>query len=364
MFEFSKPRVAIVYGFWGQNIGNAFFNIGGRWIAEQIFPGQVAEILDQPGYRTFNRKSKGNPPGDFGLLAKLDVEYLILQGPMLTLSFRTLWEPTFKALKARGTKIILLSAAFFRYTEDEIAAVKSFLKEYPPCLISTRDGDSYQIIKDLAPHTYSGIDSAFFAPLAYNPVRFATAPYLCLNFDQYPEPDFTVQTLSQQAPESFEKSFEVLGKRWFAKQPKLINRLAGAGQWQCYVAAMLDFRNLPTQIGGLEVIRTDHRFNPHITWKVYQHPNAVASDEPFTYFSLYAGAQLTLSDRVHACVATLAFGNPAMLYHPTPRARLFARVGLTEIRDRPCVLDQQYLNGERDAEVAFLKGAISEIERT
>ncbi len=361
MFAFTKPRVAMVYGFWGQNIGNAFFNIGGRWIAEQIFPGQVSEILDQPGYRTFNRKSKGNPAKDFGLLSKLDVEYLILQGPMLTTTFRTLWEPTFKALQARGTKIILLSAAFFRYTEDEIAAVKSFLKQYPPCLISTRDGDSYQLIKDLAPHTYSGIDSAFFAPKAYSPVRFATAPYICLNFDQYPEPNLTVLNSNDRGPASFDKSFESLGKKWYATQPKLINRLAGAGQWQCYLGAMLDFRSMPTEIAGFEVIRADHRFNPHITWKVYQHPNAVASDEPFTYFSLYAGAQLTLSDRVHACVATLAYGNPAMLYHPTPRARLFARVGLDKIREQPCTLDLEYLNKERDAEVAFLKQAVASI---
>lgn len=349
----------MVYGFWGQNIGNAFFNIGGRWIAEQLFPGQVAEILDQPGYRTFNRKSKGNPAKDFGLLSKIDVDYLILQGPMLTSTFRTLWEPTFKALRARGTKIILLSAAFFQYSEKEIADATGFLKEYPPHIISTRDGDSYSHIQGLAPYTYSGIDSAFFAPKAYTPVRFDTRPYICLNFDQYPEPNLVVQENGANPPKSYDRQFTALNRQWYATQPGFINRFAGRGQWQCYLAALMDFRKLPNEIGGFEVIRTDHRFNPHITWKVYQHPNAVASDEPFTYFSLYAGTQLTLSDRVHACVATLAYGNPAMLYHPTPRARLFARVGLGEIRERPMTLDQAYLEQERMNEIKFLKDAVN-----
>lgn len=358
MHNLARPRVAMVYGFWGQNIGNAFFNIGGRWIAEQLFPGQVSEILDQPGYRTFNRKSKGNPAKDFGLLSKIDVDYLILQGPMLTSTFRTLWEPTFKALRAKGTKIILLSAAFFQYSEKEIADATSFLKEYPPFIISTRDADSFSHIQGLAPHTYSGIDSAFFAPKAYTPVKFDTRPYICLNFDQYPEPNIIVNDVGALAPAKYDRQFTTLNQQWYASQPKFINRFAGSGQWQCYMAALMDFRKMPKEIGGFEVIRTDHRFNPHITWKVYQHPNAVASDEPFTYFSLYAGAELTLSDRVHACVATLAYGKPAMLYHPTPRARLFARLGLNEIREKPCTINLDILENERQMELSFLRSVL------
>ncbi len=53
------PRVALVSGHWGQNIGNAFFNMGGKWILESLFgPGEVAFIQDQPGYRTFHDPQK------------------------------------------------------------------------------------------------------------------------------------------------------------------------------------------------------------------------------------------------------------------------------------------------------------------
>ena len=52
-----RPRVALVSGFWGQNIGNAFFNLGGHWVLRQIFGDtQIAFIQDQPGYRTFHRQ--------------------------------------------------------------------------------------------------------------------------------------------------------------------------------------------------------------------------------------------------------------------------------------------------------------------
>lgn len=131
----------------------------------------------------------------------------------------------------------------------------------------------------------------------------------------------------------------------------------GAGQWQCYLGARLDWRSLPEKVDGLIVIRPEHRFNPHVTWKVYRQPGAIASDEPFTYFTIYAGTQLTLSDRVHACVATLAAGKPAMLCHPTPRAYLFERLGLDKIRDEPTMLDPQLLLREQESELAFLRMA-------
>src|SRR5687767_14458486 len=93
----SRPRATMVYGFWGQNIGNAFFNIGGKWILEEVFGhGRVAETQDQPGHRTFHKKRKGNPCNDMQLLQYIDSEFLVLQGPMLTSTFEALWRPTFE----------------------------------------------------------------------------------------------------------------------------------------------------------------------------------------------------------------------------------------------------------------------------
>lgn len=354
----SAPRVALVSGFWGQNIGNAFFNVGGHWILRQIFgEDNVAFIQDQPGYRTFHKQETGNPHNDVELLRFLDVDYIVMQGPLMTVSFEKLWRPTLEALTTRGTKIILLGAAFFKYTEAEFRAVKRFLAEFEPVVISTRDSRSYQVLKSWETDIplYDGMDSAFFVPKAYKPFNFAVDRYLALNFDRFPEPDIK---LSASRIEAATHSFEHRGQWWNLYVPKLQDYFSHKGKAMAYFGHLLDRRKLPTEVDGLMILRPEHRVNPHMTRKIYQHPNAVASDEPWTYFNVYANSEFVLADRVHACVAALAYGREAMLFTPSPRQALFARVGATEIRNRPVKLDMDWLEEERMKEVEWLKAKL------
>lgn len=350
-----RPRVALVSGFWGQNIGNAFFNLGGHWILRQIFGDtQIAFIQDQPGYRTFHRQKTGNPGNDIGLLRYLDIDYIVLQGPLMTATLDALWRPTLSALAARGTKAIFLGAAFFKYTKAEFAAVKAFIEQFRPALISTRDTRSFEVLAswDTGIPLYDGLDSAFFAPKAYTPFALTAPLYLALNFDRFPEPDIALaDTPDPNATHAFEHG----GKWWNLTTPRLQSYFSQKGKAQAYLGHLFDRRRLPTEIDGLMVMRPEHRFNPHITHKIYQHPNAVASDEPWTYFNIYANAELVLADRVHACVAALAYGRPAMLFTPSPRQALFARVGADDIRNRPVRLDLDRLEQERTAQVSWLR---------
>lgn len=353
----SAPRVALVSGFWGQNVGNAFFNIGGKWILEQVFGrGEVEFIQDQPGYRTFHNQHKGNPKNDVEFLRLLDIDYIVLQGPLLTTGFAHLWGPTFRELTQRGTKIILLGAAFFKFREAEFEAAKAVLEAYKPALISTRDSESFKELSswNLGIPLYDGLDSAFFAPKAYTPFKVASEKYYAFNFDRYPEPTIT---LGAQDPDA-DFSFEADGAHWNLTTPQLPSRLAHRSKVQAYLGHLLDRRKLPAELNGRLVIRPEHRTNPHMTYKIYQHPNAICSDEPWTYFTIYANSALTLADRVHACVATLAYGNPAMLFTPSPRAHLFARVGAEDIKQRPVRLDTDRLETERVKEVEWLRAQV------
>ena len=55
-----KGRVALVGGFWAQNIGNAFFNIGAKFILEQVFPhNDMAHLLSKSNYIRKNRMKIG-----------------------------------------------------------------------------------------------------------------------------------------------------------------------------------------------------------------------------------------------------------------------------------------------------------------
>ena len=147
--DINAPRVALVGGQWAQNVGNAFFNLGGEYILKEVFGDDaVGFFMDQPNYRTLHNKFKGNPDTYVDFVQHLDIDYLVLQGPVLNQWIGDSWAKTFKALQAKGTKIILLSCAFFKFKDSEFKAVKKFLEEFPPALISTRDDKSYEILKD------------------------------------------------------------------------------------------------------------------------------------------------------------------------------------------------------------------------
>lgn len=351
-------RIALVSGFWGQNIGNAFFNIGGKWILDQVFPeANVQFVLDQPGYRTFNNQAKGNPRKDWGLLKRLDVDAIVLQGPILTENFPKLWEETFAALTDRGVKIIMLGAAMFRFNQAEREINRAFLSKYKPWILSTRDQPTYDEFKDCAVHAHSGIDSAFFAPKSYQPFRLETPPYVAMNFDRWHEPQIEITSGKVR---SGSKDFEWDDQTWQLDFPKRLMRWSDKNKWWSYFAAGTDWRKLPDRLGDYQVVRPEHRFNPHITWKVYKRPNAVASDEPWTYFTIYANASLTVSDRVHACIATLAYGKPAIMFSPSPRSQVFDRLGLSAIREKVVTLDQDYLESQRQGVLDFLNTAIAQ----
>ena len=355
MNHHQKIKVALVSGFWAQNIGNAFFNIGGKWVLEQVFgEGNVQFIQDAPAYRTFYPKHKGNPCNWANLLKDLDVEYLALQGPLLTTTISNIWGETLDEHKRRGVKLILLGCALFKYTPEEIESARAFLKKYQPAIVSTRDSRTYEIIKDIVPVIYDGIDSAFFVPKAFKPLSFTGQPYITFNFDRYPEPNIYIDT----AKEAFESNFKHFDQDWFLHTPKIQNFFSYRGKSLAYFGHLIDRRKLPSELCDHRIIRPEHRYVPHMTHKIYQHPNSIVSDEVFTYLSVYANTKFTLADRVHACVMTLAYGNPAMLFTPSPRQALFERLDLTNIRNKPVLLDPQRLEDEQNMEVDFLRNAI------
>lgn len=175
-----------------------------------------------------------------------------------------------------------------------------------------------------------------------------------MNFDRWPEPGVDVD---DGLVREDSRDFVWDGKTWHLDFPERLMRWSDRNKWWSYASSFSDRRKLSNEVAGLEVVRPEHRFNPHITPKIYKRPNAIASDEPWTYFTIYANAELTVSDRVHACIVTLAYGKPAILFSPSPRSQVFDRLGLSDIRERVVTLDPSCLEEERQAELAFLRRA-------
>lgn len=330
-------RIALVSGFWGQNIGNAFFNLGGK-AALEAAGHQVHFVQDQPAYWTFRNEAKGNFAGAWGVIERADVDCVMLQGPVVTKNIANIWAPTIRRLRERGVDWALMSGGLRKYTDEEVAAFADLAAILPPRFVSTRDQPTADRLAHLVPDIRCGIDSAFFLPKAFEPIPMDSEPYVTFNFDHYPEPTLTANASGV---------VQIGSSRFTPSVPRLIDRLADRSKAHAYIAAALDRRAYPESLAGHTIVRPEHRTNPHLPAKIYLRPNAVASDEPWTYLTLYAGSQLTLADRVHACVATLAYGGRAMLHNPgTRRSALFDRVGAGSIESKPTRIDL----GELDVE--------------
>lgn len=329
-----NKRIAIVTGGWAQNIGNAFYDIGGRFIFENIVgPENVFPVQTQPGYRTLHNKLRGNPRNYANTVCLLEIDVLVIQGPVFNLWLRANWEDAFRILYRRGVKIVYHSAAFFKFWDVEIDHVISFLQDYPPHAIITRDKRSYEILQSrgICKRLALGIDAGFFVSDAYTAPRFhkKLGPYAAFTFDRYPEPNLRPCTRSASDPLP---KVELDGMTYSVHYPKIRHRLAHQSKIMSYVGELIDWRKLPERIGDHLIIRPEHRHFPHITHKIYKNPNGFASDEPWTYLNVYANVDFTLSDRVHACVATLAYGQRAMLFTPSPRSGLFEHLEAGDIQ--------------------------------
>lgn len=342
-------RTALVYGFWGQNIGNAFFNVGGQGLLQDLGL-EVSLVQDQPGYRTFHPQHTGNPPHHANLLAAVDTDLIVLQGPLLTVDFLNLWGPTLRAYKDRGVAIGLLGAGLFKYTALEVSAARTALQEIMPDFVVTRDPDTYDALADLGlQRTYSGVDSAFFCPRYAQTVSLRSDPYVCFGFDRLLEPRLVPTTAG---------GFRWSEETWTAQFPHWSQRLVRAGKGAAYLAHLLDKRKMPNSFAGHAIVRPEHRSNPFVGWKVFKRPNAMVSDEPYSYLALYAQSSGTFSDRVHACVATLAYGGDAMLFSHSPRGSLFKAVGAEDIRSGPVRLNMDFLNQRLDDQTAWLRRTV------
>lgn len=353
--KLKHPRVALVGGQWAQNVGNAFFNLGGEYVLKRVFgEDTVGFFQDQPNYRTLHNKFKGNPKNYVDFIQHLDLDYLVVQGPVLNSWMENSWQYAWKTLHSNGTKIICLSSAFFKFKDTEVAAVKQFLEDYPPALISTRDSNSFNIIKDWLPDVpkYDGIDSGFFLNRCVSPFKTKeNFNYITKNFDRYPEPEI----LTHDPGGNFNsKQVDIEGKSYWLSVPKFLDKNAHKGKIRSYFADALDRRQLPSEFEGRLIVRPEHRFFPHMTHKIYRQPNGMASDEPWSYINIYANTDFTLSDRVHACVGTLAFGSPAMLFTPSPRSALFGRMGVEDINRKLVTINSDLLYTEQEKEIGWL----------
>ena len=288
---------------WPTNIGNAFVNLGAIHSLKSALgkDGNVFHVGGMSGY-LFGTKGKMHNSLPFGEIVNCD--YLVQAGMTMCYEHLVATIPIYQQYAKRGTKIIFTGGGAGRYTDEEVNMVREAMKKFPVYALISRDRYTLEKYGDLAQYGYDGIDSAFFISDCFEPVPFNLPQFNIMCFDDIEEP--------------------------------------------------------PIDHSGCLIVRTHHSCWPSCSKPSYfEHPNTLISDLPSDYLSLYAQASTVYSDRVHACIPALAFGNQAMFFSKnSPRIRIFERIGASDIFNMPIKLNMEQLRREKEKQVGFLRSII------
>lgn len=322
---------------WASNIGNPFFTLAAKYILNRVFPN--ARIL-----QTAQLSSAAWTPNDTQMRRSLnyveyyDPDWLVLCGPMMSESFVDKYEPVLNRMNTEDMNIALLSVGSIKYNDTEVQRCREFLENHPPKVLFTRDSWTYDTYHDLAEYSYDAIDLAFFTPDFYQ--GFPTprlSPYVTFTFDKVAEPDVELQNPSD--PSSAQVN-DIKHGRVRRRAERYLNH------------------DYPERIEEYTIVRPTHGVLNRSERSLYNKPNAFFAQTPHGYLNLYRNTNLTLSDRVHACVPTIAYGGTAQLFTDSPRARLFERVGVGEIHEHPVSVSMNNLRTEKEHLLSELQNAI------
>lgn len=343
----SSKSAALAFGYWSQNIGNAFFQVGGFALLSRLFGQNVFPIQDIPMHWTLHRKRTGNPERWWNVISKVEADYVFFQGPSLDVNVNQGLDATLSELAHRGVEPVLLSTGFLYYNDDEIAAAKKLIDKHKIRIVVTRDRPTYEALGDRA--SFCGIDSAFFVPWAFTPATLVGSLYIAMNFERMLEPWSRICLPNGERPTGLTNRALL--------QPTFDN-LSKRSQAISYVFQHGRKRYNSRQAGPYDIVRLVHRSNPVDMRRFFFDANSVVADEPYTYLSVYANAQSVYTDRVHAAVAAIAYDVPVQMFSATPRRALLERVGLTFPTNEPQLVDQAKLDGFREEERSYLEQAL------
>lgn len=257
----------------------------------------------------------------------------------------------------KGAKIIVLAAGMMQYDSGTVDLSRTLMKECPPHIFTTRDTETFDALGDLAEFAFDGVDVASFVSDVFPKIPTDLEPYIAMNFDQIPEPAIgTGDSFGGRV----DRSFDFDGKTWKVRHPKWRTEMCYKRKSFIFLDSLLGINGGPERIDGKLIVRTDHRYNPFLMKKNYRAPMMYSGDVPYSYLNIYANSDLTISNRVHACVATVAYGNPAMLFTRSPRAYLLKRLGLDNIKNEPQKVDLGFLRDEKCKLISWLGDRLRE----
>ena len=292
-------RILILNGCWSPNIGNAFVNIGTEVIVRSIFGDcdiiYSADVANKWffGVPTESGKYVIN---SFNISKYMDVDLVVWGGMILTRYNFELAEPIFMEFNKKEIPILFIGAGADEYTKEEADYVAGILEKIKYIGIITRDDKTYDLFSQfdfLQWKIVKGIDAAFFV-------------------SEYKIPELNLEP---------------------------------------YDVECFDRINVPyIEHNNKRVITTHHDCFGRLPLRYIYNEDTLISELPYDYLTLYKNVDITYTERVHACIVTLAYGHRARLYSDTIRASLFDRVienGSERITNDIVSVDMERLKREK-----------------
>lgn len=286
-----EKKIALLTSVTFNNIGNGFIDLGAEAALMKALPlnaelfkvssnanfaatmGQMFMLKENPiinwlWVHTMQRAAKKlhdrsyktvKTQNIFSMASMVKCDYFIIPGCVLTVPFFTIYGDLIKRKAEQGSKIIFLGASGNFYTEYEVKFVSEYLRKLRPYAIMTRDSLAYKYYANFTKNSYNGIDNVFFVNLLNLPqIDTDLTPYVVLNIEE---------------PKHYRIKEEL--KNIFKEK---------------------------------NIVYSYHKPFPYTKVSKLVKNGVIVSDNPMDYLLLYRNASEVYSDRVHACIPTLAFG--------------------------------------------------------
>lgn len=304
------------------NLGNGFLDIGAWHQLKMVCPdAQVISISNTSPEKAFFfgakhglKQSGAGRKGRFDLRTKFEGDYYVFTAACLCDSWFEINREFLDWLAEKQHKVIILGASgsdsgSLQYNKVELDRIRDRVARLNLYLMTTRDHGTFDAFGDLATHAHNGVDCAFYLKDAFSPAKMDIAPFDVFTFDAMKEPNILT-------------SRDIL-------------RL-------CHKASDVDCLSRtvrhPDKVLGM------------------MHKRDWVSDFPEDYLHIYGNCNTVYTDRVHACVASLIFGNKAMYFGNSPRSGLLSRVlGEADIMKEPVSLDMDFIEQEKRMQLDFIK---------
>ena len=330
-----EKKIALLTSVTFNNIGNGFIDLGAEAALMKALPlnaelfkvssnanfaatmGQMFMLKENPiinwlWVHTMQRAAKKlhdrsyktvKTQNIFSMASMVKCDYFIIPGCVLTVPFFTIYGDLIKRKAEQGSKIIFLGASGNFYTEYEVKFVSEYLRKLQPYAIMTRDSLAYKYYANFTKNSYNGIDNVFFVNLLNLPqIDTDLTPYVVLNIEE---------------PKHYRIKEEL--KNIFKEK---------------------------------NIVYSYHKPFPYTKVSKLVKNGVIVSDNPMDYLLLYRNASEVYSDRLHACIPTLAFGNKARLFSNSPMIALFENAKIPDVRER--LVSIEGLKEMQDKQIAFL----------